>query len=176
MFMSGAYDLTGSPAPRPSCATGRNCSFLLYQAMATSAAHAALARRMAAEATVLLKNGNTSGAVALPIRRGARVALLGGGCAAPFIDTTNNQWDAADYYTIGGSGNVKTSAEQHSTVEDGLKAAESASGIELRVSRSEDVWGSIEAMRGHDVAVVCGGASRSMSLRRWPAAHASAPL
>lgn len=154
MFMSGAYDQTGSPSPRPTCTTGVDCSFLLYQAVATKPAHAALARRMAGAATVLLKNENAT----LPVRRGAKVAVLGHACDAGYLPASTGQWDAADYYTIGGSGRVLSTDEQHSTVLAGLQAAQASGAIRLRVTPSNDVGKAIEAMRGRDVGVVCGGA------------------
>lgn len=48
--VSGALDEVPG---RPVCISGRNCSFLLLQASATSAAHSRLARRVASSSTVL---------------------------------------------------------------------------------------------------------------------------
>ena len=62
MLMSGAFDET-SP-PRPVCIAGKNCTFLFYQAVATSDSHRAVARKVASASAVLLKNTGV-----LPIRK-----------------------------------------------------------------------------------------------------------
>ena len=97
MFASGGFD-PGAPA-RPSCEPGVDCAFLQYQKVATGPAHVQLAREVAAASTVLLKN---DGGV-LPVRRGARIALVGSACNKPFLRPNEGQWNAADYYTIGGA-------------------------------------------------------------------------
>ena len=63
---------------RPACAAGCTCSAPLYEAVATTPQHVALARAVAEASTVLLKNEQR----ALPLRRGAVVALLGRACSA----------------------------------------------------------------------------------------------
>ena len=99
MLMSGAFD-DAEGAGRPRCTAGVDCSYLLYQAVATSQAHADLARELASSSAVLLKNDPRSGEEGapptLPVSRGARVALLGSACQAPFLSASTNAWDAGD--------------------------------------------------------------------------------
>ena len=78
MFMSTAFNYVPN---RPTCTTGVNCSFLLYQAVATSPQHVSIARELAAASTVLLINRGSI----LPLRHGARIALLGRACFSPFL-------------------------------------------------------------------------------------------
>ena len=166
LMMSGAFD-AGVP-PRPTCTpqtpdpanTGHHepdCNFLFYQARVTSDAHERLAEEVAGAGVVLLKNKESNGRTTLPLRRGVRVALIGDACAAPFVGA-HAPWNAADYYTMGGSGRVSPSVDAAFTIERGLSARFHAGELSaLHVVRTADPHSALEAMRGYDVAIACGG-------------------
>ena len=85
MFKSGAFDppsgAQGTPEGTPRCEVGSDCNFLLWTAVATNDEHRRLARDVAAESIVLLKNDGD----VLPIQRGARMLLVGGACDSKFL-------------------------------------------------------------------------------------------
>ena len=159
MLSSGAWD-----DRRYDCVPGTNCSFLLYQQQASSSQHRTIAREVAGSGAVLLKNVEGT----LPIRRGARVALLGSACSAHFLPASSSSWDAGDYYMIGGSGGVKAMPRHQWTIERGLQDAKERGEISaLTISRENSVDAALRAMRNHDVAVACGGSwSREGTDRR----------
>ena len=94
----------GAFAPPAACVVGCDCFPLIADAVATSPAHVALARRIGANATVLLKN---DGAV-LPLRGGpaTTVALVGACDSTHDVDAAFADWTHGDYYVVGGSGRV----------------------------------------------------------------------
>lgn len=157
------------PRPETSCRAGCNCSGLIYNTMATSDAHLALARRLAAEGAVLLKNdaaprrrgGAGSPGRVLPLRAGQTVAVVGSACdARPVHLTWATRWTDGDYYSIGGSGRVLSN--RTASVLTGLIQA----GLALRVSATDSTRDAKHAMRGADVVLTCGGATAAESFDR----------
>ena len=144
LFSAGALD-------GPICDVGGGgCSDKLYRTIATSDAHQRLARKVAAESAVLLKNERR----ALPIAAGAKVALLGPACDSRHtIMPSTSFWDDGDYYVIGGSGRVIS--DRARSLKQGLEFA----GVKVITSASREVDVALTAMRSADVAIVCGGAS-----------------
>ncbi|KAL1522272.1 hypothetical protein AB1Y20_017266 [Prymnesium parvum] len=140
MFGAAAY-------AQPECSVGRDCWAPLYAADATSAAHDALARRLAASSAVLLKNERR----ALPLRAGATVALLGACDARHGMAPSSSAWDAADYYVIGGSGRVISRKARS------VRQALAARGVRLLPAPAAGVPAALAALRRADVGVVCGG-------------------
>ena len=169
MFMGGAWDARGgeSGAARPRCTPGDDCSYLLYQSMARSDAHQALAREVAAASSVLLKN---DGGV-LPLRKGGglKVALMGSACTSAFLGDWVNQWDAADIYTVGGSGRVGVSPSLASTILEGLQERKDAGDLSALNLYDFD-WNPSEwvpgALRDNDVAIACGGTAAAEATDR----------
>ena len=83
------------------CAPG-SCQEELYATNATSSEHRALARDLAADSVVMLKNEDV-----LPLTPGSRIAVVGGACDAYHdAETLMKRWDLGDYYVVGGSGRV----------------------------------------------------------------------
>ena len=160
MLSSGGYDdgegVEGARlGPRPRCTTGVDCSYLFYQAIATSHESVRVARNLAASSAVLLKND----AATLPLRPGARVALLGTACDAPFLRAGGLGWDTGDYYTLGGSGRVLSDPRAASTIASALRARAASGELSaLTEYPHDDAGGALTAARGHDVAIACGGA------------------
>eukprot|EP00965_Chrysotila_dentata_P090135 2975162-Pleurochrysis_carterae.AAC.1 len=77
------------------CTVGCDCDVPLYSSVAATERSVAVARAVAAASAVLLKNEGG----ALPLSRGARVALLGDACGAPHeIDPVRERWTKGDYY------------------------------------------------------------------------------
>ena len=125
-------------------------------ANATTADHRALAREIATDAVVLLKNDG-----ALPLDRGATVAVVGSACSS-LQNTTEllRRWDLGDYYVVGGSGRVLP--ESVTTVLDGLRAR----GVDVIASPTDDVAAALAASAAADVTVACGGASTTEAADR----------
>ena len=97
MLRSGAWD------EGPHCTPGHDCEFLLYQQRATSAEHVAVARQVAAEAAVLLKNGPSSRSRA-PGQGDSGSGVCGGRCASAVLGLSRVALGAA-----GGAGPNSTS-------------------------------------------------------------------
>ena len=116
----------------------------------------ALAREIATDAVVLLKNDG-----ALPLERGATVAVVGSACSS-LQNTTEllRRWDLGDYYVVGGSGRVLP--ESVTTVLDGLRAR----GVDVIASPTDDVAAALAASAAADVTVACGGASTTEAADR----------
>eukprot|EP00927_Polykrikos_kofoidii_P083081 TRINITY_DN8425_c0_g1_i6.p1 TRINITY_DN8425_c0_g1~~TRINITY_DN8425_c0_g1_i6.p1 ORF type:complete len:904 (+),score=153.16 TRINITY_DN8425_c0_g1_i6:140-2851(+) len=191
------------PGSRESCRIGCDCDWFLNDAVATSVKHAALARELAAESTVLLQNlADDSNGVGpspslaglsfanatracflaasnagrkdatsdtspsrhvLPLRPSQTVAVLGSACdAQPNIKQLLSKWDEGSYYTVGGSGRVL--ASRFVSVLDGLRAAQAEVPpllMGIRASSTDDISAAFDAMKGSDVAVVCGASTTS---------------
>lgn len=152
MIASGAWDV-------PTCTVGCDCRPFIEKVYATTAAHAAVARRAATESAVLLKNSPPAGAArpALPLRRGMRVGLVGRACyAPPHIDLRTASWMQGDYYVIGGSGRVVASPNRTRSVHQALVARE----VDVVLSPNDSVPAALAvAYAGVDVLIACGGAT-----------------
>lgn len=143
MLMAGAFT-------DPACDVDSDCSHLLYHQRVSTAQHARLAREIAGSAAVLLKNDQN----VLPIKRGMRVALLGPACDAHHtMKPSSVSWDQGDYYVIGGSGRV-ISREATS-----LREALEKRNVSLTLVLESVATKAVEAARGADIAIVCGGGS-----------------
>lgn len=146
MIASGSFD-------DPKCTAGCDCKPLLYGVNATSSAHDALARTIAADSVVLLKNEHAT----LPLPATAKVAVVGPACgAAHQIDVEGQDWKVGDYYVTGGSGRV-VSNERAVSVLAGLRAA----GVATVVSASDSVSDALHAAASADYVLVCAGATTS---------------
>ncbi|CAE8613293.1 unnamed protein product [Polarella glacialis] len=151
------------PAALPGCRAGCDCEDLLYNVNATSAEHVALARSLAAESAILLKNTfvEASGREVLPLRAGQTVAVLGSACAARGVQFPEAaDWTAADYYVVGGSGRVLS--QKVVSVLEGL----SGRGLLLQASTSESIPNAAKVLQAAEVAIICGGATTSESFDR----------
>ena len=139
---------------QPGCAPGA-CQEKLYAKNATSAAHRALARDLAADSVVLLKNENV-----LPLEA-VKIAVVGGACAAEHDPgTLLATWDRGDYYVVGGSGRVI--APRITSVLDALRAG----GADVVGTAGDDLDAALEAAQGADVIVACGGAATTEAADR----------
>lgn len=139
------------------CRVGCDCDDFLYKKNATSPEHVALARRLATEGAVLLKNEKN----ALPLKPGSKVALVGSACDQ-HVDPYSiaGDWIAADYYAVGGSGRVLS--RRAISVADGLKNR----NIDLSVSPTDNIDKAKELMERSDVVIACGGATAAESFDR----------
>ena len=109
---------------------------------ATSVEHRELARRLAVDATVMLKNDFGT----LPLKPGARVAVVGGACDAPHNSTyLFERWDRGDYYVVGGSGRVV--ADGVVTVLDALQGR----GFNITAVADDDLEAALAAAATADV-------------------------
>ena len=127
------------------CTAGCDCEAYLYGVNATSAAHVALARSIAAEAIILLKNDHD----ALPIPMSATVAVVGSACDASHEIDAEGDWKAGDYYVVGGSGRVVGGYAV--SILGGLVA----SGVATVVSATDHVADAIAVAAGADYVLVC---------------------
>jgi len=151
-----------SPSPG-SCRVGCNCRERIVDAVATNQAHLALARRLAAEGAVLLRNeapymslGNVGDRPRrlLPLQPDQIIAVVGKACfAGPMHLHWYTDWTASDYYVVGGSGRVLSN--RTTSIVSGLEAA----GLTVHVSNSDALVDAERAMGGADVVVTCGGAT-----------------
>lgn len=149
MVRSGAWE-------HDPCRVACDCHGLLHQLNATSDDHAAIARGLAAEGAVLLKNDPLveGGTPALPLKAGQKVAVLGDAC----VQETNvpdlmNQWEMGTYYVMGGSGRVLST--RPASVANGLEGRD----LILRVSPTQDFTEALAALQDADVAVICAGST-----------------
>lgn len=162
MAMSGAW----KGAETNQCRVGCNCGPMLYGVNATSTVHTTLARTLAANSAVLLKNSPRSvsqagGLRALPLQPGEHVAVLGNACMQkPDPEAMVGDFIRGDYYVVGGSGRVLS---PHTvSVLEGLQSR----GLHISASTAENLEAAATAMRGADIAVICGGAASAESIDR----------
>mmetsp|Transcript_47580 Transcript_47580/g.102555 ORF Transcript_47580/g.102555 Transcript_47580/m.102555 type:complete len:832 (-) Transcript_47580:8-2503(-) len=142
------------PKANTTCRVGSNCEELLYTKNATSDAHRALARKLAAEGTVLLKNEGGLLPLASSEEAPLRVAVVGKACGEKGDPWSMNRvWTRSDYYSVGGSGRVLSPFVV--SVQQGL----TDSGLHLIFPKSEEMKDVRSTMLEADVAVVCGGAT-----------------
>jgi beta-glucosidase len=95
------------------CAVGVDCDDFLFKVNASSAEHGALARDIAAQSIVLLKNTVGSGPnKVLPLGQtpGQTIAVVGAVCDSDYnLDALTAKWDLGNYYVLGGSGRARCS-------------------------------------------------------------------
>ena len=150
----------GAFAPPAACVVGCDCFPLIADAVATSPAHVALARRIGASATVLLKN---DGGV-LPLRGGpaTTVALVGACDSTHDVDAAFADWTHGDYYVVGGSGRVLS--YDAVSLAAALRARGGAPAV--RVAADESLEAALAAAEGADVVIACAGATTTESRDR----------
>jgi beta-glucosidase len=121
----------------------------------TNAAHRALARKVATESIVLLKNE----ADLLPLSASSvkSIALIGAAATGrPYNPNEHGQghgdWSKGDYYSGGGSGHVV--AGYAVTPLDGITRRARALGVRVVASPTNDVNAAVAAARQVDIAVI----------------------
>jgi hypothetical protein len=136
------------------CVPG-SCQEELYATNATSSEHRALARDLAADSVVMLKNE------VLPLTTSTKIAVVGGACAAVHdAETLMKRWDLGDYYVVGGSGRVV--AARITSVLDALRGE----GADVVGVSGDDLDAALSAARDADVIVACGGAATTEAADR----------
>ena len=137
------------------CAPG-SCQEELYETNATSSEHKMIARDLAADSVVMLKNEGV-----LPLKTGSKIAVVGGACDAYHdAETLMKRWDLGDYYVVGGSGRVV--APRIPSVLDALRAE----GADVVGVAGDDIDAALSAAAGADVIVACGGAATTEAADR----------
>ena len=137
------------------CVPG-SCQEELYATNATSSEHKMIARDLAADSVVMLKNEGV-----LPLKTGTKVAVVGGACAAVHdAETLMKRWDLGDYYVVGGSGRVV--AARITSVLDALRA----DGADIVGVSGDSLDAALSAAAGADVIVACGGAATTEAADR----------
>merc|ERR1712048_1337281 len=132
----------------------------------TSTEHVALARKLAADSIILLKNeGNV-----LPISSDSvkTIAIIGSAAAADAIDPDSRGDSAyglavADYYSGGGSGHCATATRRRTVVKplDGIKRRADSAGIRVIDSPSNRVSDAISVAEQSDLAIVVAATTSS---------------
>jgi beta-glucosidase len=127
-----------------------NCSNQLYGVDATTPEHINLARAIAGESAVLLKNDNA----VLPLKAGTRVAVVGSACNAQ-NKLYGLNWDEGSYYVVGGSGRVLSS--RATSISAGVRAQAGAGGVVVSESLNNDVNQAVTLANNADVVLICAG-------------------
>lgn len=148
--------------------TPPNCQDFMFSKV-TSDAHLALARRLAREAVVVLKNDKTL----LPIdpRRVKKIAIVGKAADTGSFDPNGvgqsadgGDWATGDYFSGGGSGHL--AAADVVTPLEGLSSRAKTAGISVVSSPSNDLQSALSASNQADVTLVIGGTSSGESRDR----------
>jgi len=144
----------------PGCQT----MFLLNVSTPT---HVALARTLAMESIVLLKNKDA----ALPILPESvkSIAIIGSAAVATAYNPNGgnqgaNGWSYGDYYSGGGSGHVV--AGNLVTTLSGIKSRANIAGIRVIEATTDDIGPGVAAAKEADVAIVVGGTTSGESMDR----------
>jgi len=139
----------------------------MFRTNVTTPPHVALARSLAMESIVLLKNKDA----ALPILPESvkSVAVIGSAAVATAYnpnggDQGANGWSYGDYYSGGGSGHV-VAGNLVNTL-SGIKKRAALAGIRVIESTTDDVVQGVAAAKEADVAVVVGGTTSGESMDR----------
>jgi len=161
MMAVGAFDWE-TPACIPLAAGSfgtSGCPNRQYDAMATSRASVQVARTIASNGALLLKND----ASMLPLSPGQSVVLLGSACDATPIQTMStantcgangNCWYHGDYYVLGGSSRVVQNRANISSIYDGLRAR----GVSVTLAATDNNANTaLAALASADVGIMCGG-------------------
>lgn len=159
MGSSGAW----SNLPGDDCRVGCNCDDALYRKVATNPKHLDLARQIAAQGAVLLKNDEVTetGKPVLPLSLDQKIAVIGEACGLKVdVKADTKEWTAASYYGIGGTSRVLSNEDM--SILDGMHM------FTRNIMQSPtDLSGfARKSMQGADVAVVCGGATATESVDR----------
>lgn len=139
-----------------------------FKANVTSEAHVQLARRVAAESVVLLKNEGD--VLPLTASKYKKIAVIGTVAdAKPFNPNGAGQgstdtWMIGDYYSGGGSGHVTTDRAISALV--GISKRASELGIEVMSSANNDIDKAIAAADEADVVLLVVGTTSGESIDR----------
>lgn len=135
----------------------------------TSAKHVALARSVAAESIVLLKNENDILPL-LPSNGTTRIAIVGAAVAAASYDPngagqgSSNSWHQGDYYSGGGSGHVTSTLTV--TPLQGLSRRAAQAGMSVVAAPSDNVSEALAAALEADVVLVVAATTSGESVDR----------
>jgi len=149
--------------PRTSSCAPPNCSAWMQRTV-TSSSHKALAKKLAADSVVMLKNGP------LPIDKSIRkLAVIGSVAIAESYDPSGvgqgqgQSWHSGDFYSGGGSGHLTGFLE---TPLDAILARARLEGIEVIQSPSDNVTEAQAAAAKADLALIFAGATSGESVDR----------
>jgi beta-glucosidase len=149
------------PCTPPSCGSW-------YQRNVSSPAHTALARSVAAESVVMLRN---EGLLPLATASTRSIAVIGAAAVAqPFDPHGEGQggqnWWQGDYYSGGGSGHVPAKPDRVVTTLDGIAQRASREGMMVLKSLDNDIDNAIDVAQTADVAIIVAGTTSGESRDR----------
>jgi beta-glucosidase len=151
--------------------TPPNCSET-FARNASSQAHSILARTLAAESIVLLKNDgdllplSTEG---LALRNVKSLAVIGPGAVADTFNPTEpgefkGDWATGDLYSVGGSGHLTPAS--HVTPLDAIKARAKMAGVRVLASTTSSISRAKRIASQADIAVIIAGTTSGESRDR----------